>query len=713
MNRTQSSKRQRGLSIIEALIALVIMGFGILSLAGMHTTLTRNVDTARQRTEAVRLAQEKIEELRSFTGIDSTITGQSTVLATARNWDALASSTDSITTNVTYARAWTFAGAISDTMRSLTVTVSWTDRTGEAQAVTLNSVISKTNPSDTGFLGFPLPLNTNLKRPKDRNLDIPIRAIDIGNGQSALKYGTSGQYVVFGNITGDVVKVCTPTLPSSTPTDAQLVSALNSSANANCTDVNGYIITGYIARDPGMSNTDWDLIKNSLAMNVDLVERHLPGATAKSCSIEDATDQTTGAVIANQKSYLCIIPLAEQATTDVHGQDYGPYHWSGKIRVSGPSLWAAALGKYFVCQYDYDVNSSQMNTASREYYPQNKSIDQQNFLVGTTNNGTASTAAECPTSMSLPGVSTGRVHQDCRSASNPTGYTTACPTTGAASYAVTYDGNQSDSGTVPVDVSSPYSAGTTVTVKAQESLLRSGYTFNGWNTSASGVGLSRPAGSTFTMPSSAVTLYAQWTAVSAGTGTYTVTYHKNDSSATGLAPIDLSSPYAAGSSVTVLSQGTLAKANATFSGWTTNADGTGQSYAAASTFTISANVNLYAKWLTTASVLTAPTLTWPGNGNNIRTLTWSPVSNATGYTVYSCSKTNTTSSDTCQPTSADPSQTATTKNPPSTMQELDMYCYTVVATAAGSNNYTNSVASNKACIFRQAGNNTKYSFSVN
>ena len=64
---------------------------------------------------------------------------------------------------------------------------------------------------------------------------------------------------------------------------------------------------------------------------------------------------------------------------------------------------------------------------------------------------------------------------------------------------------------MPVD-SGPYLAGATVTVLGNTgSLVKTGYTFTGWNTAANGSGTSYIAGNTFTMGSSNVTLYAQWT----------------------------------------------------------------------------------------------------------------------------------------------------------------------------------------------------------
>ena len=78
--------------------------------------------------------------------------------------------------------------------------------------------------------------------------------------------------------------------------------------------------------------------------------------------------------------------------------------------------------------------------------------------------------------------------------------------------------------------------------------------------------------------------------------TYTVAYDGNGNTG-GSVPTDASSPYACGSTVTVLGNtGSLEKSGYTFNGWNTAANGSGTPYAADATFTISANTTLYAQW---------------------------------------------------------------------------------------------------------------------
>ncbi|RYZ19696.1 MAG: hypothetical protein EOP49_48170, partial [Sphingobacteriales bacterium] len=80
-------------------------------------------------------------------------------------------------------------------------------------------------------------------------------------------------------------------------------------------------------------------------------------------------------------------------------------------------------------------------------------------------------------------------------------------------YPIVYNGNGNTGGVVPTDPNSPYFSGSTVTVRSNTgSLVKTGYTFSGWNTLADGTGTTYAAtgSATLTMPSANVTLFAQW-----------------------------------------------------------------------------------------------------------------------------------------------------------------------------------------------------------
>lgn len=160
-------------------------------------------------------------------------------------------------------------------------------------------------------------------------------------------------------------------------------------------------------------------------------------------------------------------------------------------------------------------------------------------------------------------------------------------------YSVTYDSNNADGGSVPVDAND-YESGETVTVLSNSgNLTRTDYSFDGWNTSTGGTGTAYAPGDSLSI-SGDLTLYAQWEPVQAPT-TYSVTYNGNGNDS-GFVPVD-DALYASGDTVTVLANtGDLAVDGSVFDSWNTSDDGTGISYSPGDSFEITANTVLYAVW---------------------------------------------------------------------------------------------------------------------
>ncbi|WP_238919049.1 InlB B-repeat-containing protein, partial [Clostridium sp. YIM B02555] len=152
------------------------------------------------------------------------------------------------------------------------------------------------------------------------------------------------------------------------------------------------------------------------------------------------------------------------------------------------------------------------------------------------------------------------------------------PRLASSTYNVMYNGNGNTGGTVPTD-STSYTSGTIVTAASNSgNLVKTGYTFAGWNTAANGSGTDYAAGSgTFSIAAN-TTLYAKWTPVPT---TYTVTYNGNGNTG-GTVPTD-STSYTSGQTVTAAANsGNLVKTGYTFAGWNTAANGSGTDYAAGS-----------------------------------------------------------------------------------------------------------------------------------
>lgn len=119
---------QRGLTLLEVLIALLMLTVGILGVGGLAVTTVQGNDAAGKLSAATVLAQDKLENARSA-GYDG-----APALAGTENYGTIAGAT-------AFRRVVTIADATPGTwMRTVTVTVEWE---GGAHGVTLGSIIAR------------------------------------------------------------------------------------------------------------------------------------------------------------------------------------------------------------------------------------------------------------------------------------------------------------------------------------------------------------------------------------------------------------------------------------------------------------------------------------------------------------------------------------------------------------------------------------------
>jgi type IV pilus assembly protein PilV len=113
----------KGFSLIEVLVALVILSFSLLALAGLMVTTTKNNSFGNHMTEAATFAQDKLEELRAI------------------KWEDLNDGTDQqdVKTGITYTRNWNVA--TNGSLKTITISVNWNDRT--SHSIRLISVLSQ------------------------------------------------------------------------------------------------------------------------------------------------------------------------------------------------------------------------------------------------------------------------------------------------------------------------------------------------------------------------------------------------------------------------------------------------------------------------------------------------------------------------------------------------------------------------------------------
>lgn len=245
MNATigSSGRGSRGVSLIEALVALAIMAIGMLGVAGVQSTLRSTSDVAKQRSEAVRIAQLEIERWRAFMAIaGDTGTNYADLPNT---WAVPVTLPDVVGTNATYNR--TRAVALLPMPRvgkTLTISVTWEDRTGQTQRVDLSTLIAGISPELGSTLSVPGG-NDIIHQPSGRKGGIPFGAKDLGGGRSGWipPGSTPGVAWVFNNITG-VITLCTTT--AATVADLIYDPGTPGSNNVICsTDVALYV-SGYV-----------------------------------------------------------------------------------------------------------------------------------------------------------------------------------------------------------------------------------------------------------------------------------------------------------------------------------------------------------------------------------------------------------------------------------------------------------------------------------
>lgn len=164
---------QRGLSLVEVFVALLVLSVGLIALAKLQVDLVRGSADARARTVALSLAEEKVEDLRTFVLADGA--GSWSISANPMAWSYIASNTGGrIAPQTTYSstlevagvrfmRTWTAAardftgtGPITSRTKDVTVTVSWQNEAGATQSVNQIVNIVEIPPGNVALASEPV-----------------------------------------------------------------------------------------------------------------------------------------------------------------------------------------------------------------------------------------------------------------------------------------------------------------------------------------------------------------------------------------------------------------------------------------------------------------------------------------------------------------------------------------------------------------------------
>jgi len=376
----------RGVSLVEAMVALAVMAFGMLAVVGVQSTLRLNGDIAKQRSEATRIAQEKLDEWRSFTVIDTVPpVGQIA-------WTGIADDIKTVAgENATYEVQRQVVTTVDPPAKVVRVTVRWADRAAanandKNQSVMVASTIAAAAPGLSGTLAVrpgTAPV-APVRRPINRHPTIPVLARDLGNGMSAFVPPFRQRVaIVFNNITGVVVGVCN----FSEDTSNDTITSDNVASCANT--IVGQLLSGFVRfqqRADGAELGPAD-VENppGPAMNMRMsVTLSSSGHPQNPTCYDDANSFSVGGGQLPFATYYCVIYSNNVAT------------WSGisTVEPRSGSGWVisgddAGSGidtdpGYRVCRYtvaNSDGQSVPNQDHPRNYADVSGNLTNQNFVV--------------------------------------------------------------------------------------------------------------------------------------------------------------------------------------------------------------------------------------------------------------------------------------------------------------------------------------------
>lgn len=298
---TDAPTHHRGIALIEAIVALLIVALVLLTATHFLQRLRLLGDVSRERTEATRLADAELERLQA--------------LDTPASVAALADRDEAIAGRASTARfdlqRRVAHGAAGTDVRAVTVAMQWTDRTGATQRVELPALVG---PQDAR-LSAALVAGAAASAPRGvqaRQAAIPTVARDLGDGRSAYTPPEAGAPTwIFDNASGAIVARC-------------------ANGTTGCATVSAVSVSGTVrfdARDVPDATTARSA---PLAFAIGIT-----GLGAPACSITPVDASGDRFV-----RYVCIVDLGVAPS------------WSGRIELV-PAGWTigTTAGDHRVCRY--------------------------------------------------------------------------------------------------------------------------------------------------------------------------------------------------------------------------------------------------------------------------------------------------------------------------------------------------------------------------
>ncbi len=386
--------RQRGVTLIEALLAFGVLAGGVLSIATLQRHLQAHADLSRQRSQAVRIAQEDIESLRAFAVLQADAAASG---ATAyERIETVTSSVEHLNgaaLNSVFQLTRQIDNSPSARLKAATVSVAWTARDGSAQQAVLNAVVAGVSPALAGALTL-APSRLTSASGYARAPGIPVSAKNLGDGRSVLKPGAGTVAYVFDNLSAQVTQRCTDV--ASDRSTAQL----NAADLTHCSELHGLWLSGTVRFSNATPPSAEAANDAPLDLNLWVTLTGVASAASPSCSTEalKTVQYRTADGIRRESVPLLAMPASVGvAEWSEQGERYVAYQcvvpitgaagrWSGRSSLV-PLGWSlgTAAADHKVCRYATDLDRSGAIDRNEEhpaaYSAVDRSLMQQNFLV--------------------------------------------------------------------------------------------------------------------------------------------------------------------------------------------------------------------------------------------------------------------------------------------------------------------------------------------